>query len=325
MAYEIATVTNGNGNYAHQNFLVAVKTLAEANGWTTLRYDDTVANWEWIAVGAGLSGTEEIYIGIQCYQDVGADYYNLNLFTGVGYIAENDFYSQPGAQYVSTMAHNNAIDYWLSVNAQRIMFGLKVGTPVYMYGAVGKFLPYARPGEYPSPLFVAGMQDVNAAVRFDELDLQFPWGGYYFDTSDTRLYVRRQTGAWHRPWCYPFTNKNSTQRVLAGTASSSNSRCLVPAGNYYQMEPIIVAEQDNSSDPSNIFGELDGVFFVSGFNSGPENVIQMGGANEVDQTGMTVAQAVSAILTEGGRAFVVLQNVYRTSWRDFCCLEMKED
>ena len=71
----------------------------------------------------------------------------------------------------------------------------------------------------------------------------------------------------------------------------------------------------------NTYGELDGVYFITGFNNGVENVLQVGGT-PVDQSGLTVLQAVDAVIAAGGRAFVVLQDVYRTSWRDFIALEM---
>jgi len=80
---------------------------------------------------------------------------------------------------------------------------------------------------------------------------------------------------------------------------------------------------DSNNDPGNVFGEFDGVYFCSGFNNGVENVVQEGGSSVVDQTGLTVLQAVDAIKAVGGRAFVMLQNVYRTSWRDIIALEMK--
>ena len=57
--------------------------------------------------------------------------------------------------------------------------------------------------------------------------------------------------------------------------------------------------------------------------NGVENVAQMGGSSVIDQKGMTVKQAVDAIRAVGGRAFVVLQNVNRTTWADYIALEMK--
>ena len=78
MGYAIGTVTKGGGDDCHYQLLAAIKTLAEANGWTTLRYNAISANREWIGKSLGLSGNEEIYIGIRTYQSVAGDYYNLN-------------------------------------------------------------------------------------------------------------------------------------------------------------------------------------------------------------------------------------------------------
>lgn len=61
------------------------------------------------------------------------------------YISANSFDSQPGAIISGVPAHNQRIDYWLTVNPQHITMTLKVGTPVYESCYVGEFLPYARP------------------------------------------------------------------------------------------------------------------------------------------------------------------------------------
>lgn len=319
MGYAIGTLTKGGGDDCHYQLLGIIKTLAEANGWTTLRYVNTGADRELILKSLGLSGTEEIYVGFKTYQNVGADYYNLNCGTFIGYVSGNTFEAQPNGIYSGCPAHNNAITYFITANAQRIAAGLKVGTPVYEHFYVGKMFAYARPGEYPSPLVNASMFSGAEAKRFSDTDQQFPYGGYYFG-GVSNLRLRSSVGYWYQQWCYPFTNKNSTNAALAGPQGSN---CLVPAGNSYQLEPIILCEINTGIAPSNIWGELDGVYFCSGFNNSVENVVQMGGSSTVDQTGMTVLQAVDAIRAVSGRAFVMLQNVYRTTWRDFVALEMK--
>ena len=79
---------------------------------------------------------------------------------------------------------------------------------------------------------------------------------------------------------------------------------MVPAGDHYQLEPVIMYESRADANPKNLWGELDGVYFCSGFNNATENVMQIGGTH-VDQTGMGVKQAVDAIRAAGGRAFVL--------------------
>ena len=320
MGYAIGTVRKGGGDDCHYQILGIIKTLAEANGWTTLRYVNTGSDRELILKGVGLSGAEEIFVGFKTYQSSGGDYYNLNCGVFNGYISGNSFETQPGAQLVGVPAHNNAITYFITANAQRIVGCFKVGTPVYEHFYVGKFFPYARPGEYPSPLVCGGMLTASQAIRFDNTSQSFAYPGYYYNATNNRLYQRDQAGNWVQPSCWPFTNASGTSYALAGAQGTST---LVPADTYYQIEPIILSQQSSNNSPSNVWGEFDGVYFCSGFNNGAENVVQQGGSSTIDQTGMTVLQAVDAIRAVGGRAFVMLQNVYRTSWRDFVALEMK--
>ena len=318
MGYAIGTLAKGGGDDCHYQLLGVLKTLAEANGWTTLRYVNTGTDRELILKGVGLSGTEEIFIGWKTYQSVGADYYNLNCATFVGYVAGNTFETQPGGKYSGCPTHNNAITYFITANAQRIAFCLKVGTPVYVHCYAGKLFPYARPGEYPSPLVIASMFDGPSATRFDNTSYVFPYPGQGYSTS-CRMWLRDAAGNWNTTYCYPFSNANSSSGALAGPQGTNT---LVPSDVYYQLEPIILQQLDTTVNQSNVWGELDGVTFCSGFNNGPENVVQMGGSSTVDQTGMTVLQAVDAIRAVGGRAFVVCQNVRFTSWRDYITLEM---
>jgi hypothetical protein len=323
MAYQIGTLTKGAGDDTHYQFLAVVKALAEANGWTTLKYDTVSANREWIGKSLGLSGTEEIYIGIQCYQNSVSDYYNLAIATFVGYVPGNTFETQPGAKIAGIPAHNNALTYYLTVNAQRILFGLKVGTPVYVHGYAGKIFPYSRSGEFPAPLVVAGMFTGGAeARRYSDTNQQFPWGGAILGTGTggSAMWLRDLSGTWVQSYHYPFSNGNSRVGALFGTPGSY---CLVPAGTEYQLEPIVLYDKASGTTPANVWGEVDGVYFVSGFNNAVENVVQMGGSSVVDQTGMSVLQAVDAIIAVGGRAFVVVQNVTRTTFADYVALEMK--
>lgn len=310
MGYAIATVTGGLGDEAHYKVLAAIKTLAEANGWTTLRYVDTGADRELILNSAGLSGTEDIFIGFKTYQSVGADYYNMAVSCFTGYISDNTFETQPGARLSGTPCHNNAVTYYLTCNAQRIAGCFKVGTPVYTHFYVGKMLPYARPGEFPSPLCTGGSFDGKEARRFSDTTYTFPYYGYYGFSSSSpqnygRMYLRRADGVWAQQFHHPFTYGYTQLR---------------PAGTNYQMQAIILYNYDDAIK-GNVWGELDGVSQITGFNNGPENVLQQGGTL-VDQTGMTPLQAVQAVLAAGGRAHVVLQDVGRTGFNNFIALEM---
>jgi hypothetical protein len=315
VGYAIGTVNKDGGDDAHLKLIDEIKTLVEANGWVTQRFTTNSTYRELIVKSLGLSGTEEIYLGIKTYQDVGADYYNITVAVMTGYVSGNSFEAQPGYFARSVPAHNNSITYFLTANAQRIVGCIKVGTPVYEHFYIGKFYPYARPGEYPSPLCLAAMLGAGSTARFSEVSHRFPYHG----RTAAQLFIRSQAGAWPQPAVYPFQHASGSG---SNTLAESAGECLVPAGDYYQLEPLIMMEYHSDTNPTNVWGELDGVHFVSGFNNAVENVIQMGGAT-VDQTGMTVAQAVSAILAvPTARAFIVCQNVTQTSWRDYVAIEM---
>ena len=60
---------------AHYKLLEVVRDFVVLNGWTVLRYDDVSSNRELIVKAPGLTGTEEIFLGLRTYQNVSADYY----------------------------------------------------------------------------------------------------------------------------------------------------------------------------------------------------------------------------------------------------------
>lgn len=315
MGYAIATVDNSGGTLAYHKVLADIKALAEANGWTTQRYVDTGTNRELILQGEGLPGTEEIFVGFKAYSNVSADYYNLAAATMVGYVSGNSFEAQPGIKISGVPCHNNAVTYFITCNAQRIAGCFKVGIPVYEHFYVGKFFPHSRPGEYPAPLVAAGMLNGAAATRFSDTTHSFPYKGA--GAAPNFLHMRDQAGAWVMPRTWPWKDRTPTsESLLAGAADNVGRRCIAPLNGQYTPLRVLLY-----SPGSNDFGELDGVFMVSGFNNGTENVLQIGGT-PVDQTGMTVKEAVDAIVAASGRAFVCLQDVYRTAWRDFIALEM---
>lgn len=309
MGYAIATVTGGLGDEAHYKVLAAIKNLAEANGWTTLRYDVSGEDKELILNSSGLSGSEDIYIGFKTYQSVSADYYNLASAAFTGFITGNSFEAQPGARLSGTPCHNNAVTYFMTANAQRLVGCFKVGTPTYAHFYAGKMFPYARPGEFPAPLVVAGSFDGKEERRYSDTQYQFPYYGYAPSfqiggaSYTSRLYLRKQDGTWEQQYHNPFRNGLSQLR---------------PPEDNYQLLPIVLYAQN----PRNVWGELDGVRAVTGFNNGVENVLQQGGSL-VDQTGMTPLQAVDAIIAAGGRAYVILQDGPRNGFDNYIALEMK--
>lgn len=281
MAHQIGFVDNtGTEGLAHWQMLLLIKTFAEANGWTTLRYVNPTdgSNRELILQGTGLSGTEQIFIGFRTYHSVSADYYNMSTAVFTGYVAANAFTAQPGYVERGMCAHNQRIDYWLAVNAQRILIGMKVGTPVYEIGYAGKFFPYATPGQYPYPVVCIGTLQGVPATRYSDTSTGHTCGARGNLNSNNNGMFRNLLGAWSyftsMPWAW-------------------NPQLRRDTGGYYLGMAATI------EDGTNVWGELDGLRYVSGFNSVTENT-----------------------MTIGGVLYTVLQDVFRTDIASYFLLEM---
>lgn len=275
MPHDIGFVTAQNGKPAHYQMLQKIKDLALSSGdWVLLREDTSGENHEIILKGRGYSQQEEIFVGVRTYQNANADYYNLAVATFTGYVPSNPFDNQPSAKISGVPAHNQRIDYWLTVNPQRIACCMKVGTPVYEHFYIGKFLPYARPSQYPYPIVCAGMLNGASATRFSETSHSFAYKG-----SRANLAMRFNSGVYLNPECYPY---NSYPLV--------HERQIRDSNGIYPLMPIIL------TDSNGIYGELDGVRFISGFDNVTENTC--------------------------GNDWVVLQDVGRTGFNDYIALKM---
>ena len=285
MAYKVGYVDNtGSEGIAHWQMLLEIKALAEANGWETLRYlnpgpytDNSVVR-ELILRGKGLSGDQQIFVGFRAYQNVAADYYNLTSAGFTGYVATNAFDKQPGYYESFVPAHNRRIDYWLVANAQRVTFGLKVGTPVYLPGYAGYHYPHARPDQFPYPICVGGLGVGLAPIRFSDPALSMPYRG-----TRPGFALRFVDGSWRNVDCWPWNNTflMNTNQVR------DNNGIYVPL-------PVSL----NDAAP-NIYGTLDGIFAISGFDNATEN---------------------TAVID--GDTYVVLQDGTRNGFNDYMLLRL---
>lgn len=284
MPHKIGFVDN-TGQLAHYNMLVEIMDFAEDNGWEVLRHDTSTDNHQLILKGPGLTGLEEIYVGFRTYQNAASDYYNLLAGVFTGYVPGNSFDTQPGARLSGVPAHNNRIDYWLTLNGQRIVLAMKVGTPVYETAYIGKMLPYARPTQYPYPVVCSGMLVGAAALRFSDTSANHSFG---FKGNSARMGLRSNDN-WVNVYGYPWLNNR-----IAGTNLSLANTSLRDTGLTYHLIPIEL--HNNTTD---LWGALDGVFYISGFNNAVENT-----------------------MTIDGEDYIVIQDSFRTGPTDYCAIRL---
>jgi hypothetical protein len=185
-------------------------------------------------------------------------------------------------------AGNFAMKYWLTVNGRRLALGLQVSTS-YHAGYYGLMLPYARPSVYALPLFVGGSSN----------------GSRWSDTSDsTHCYpranqgvdghagVRDITGVWRQVATHSSGSSTSATARLAPNAMSSGALNSVIRENFDGSYPLLpLVPVITGVGP---MGELDGVFWTSGFG-----------------------QAAEATIVQNKFTHIVLQNAFRTTQGDY--------
>lgn len=235
-------------------FTVGVSTKLTAGLWETVRWSPSGA-YEVILKSTGLSGLEEIYIGFMAYHDVTSDYYNITVAAFSGYTPGNSFDTQPGYTAMSMPTHNTDIPVWISWNAQRVIVSARVNTPAYVTLYAGKFFPYAMPSQYPYPVAVGSMFAANSATRYSATTYTMPYIG-----DRATFKIRAPAGAWIQPKCYPWSqDKLSDDEYIRDT------------NGQYALVPVVMY------DSNGIYGELDGIYYVSGFNNLAENIAVIDG------------------------------------------------
>lgn len=221
--------------------------------------------------------------------------------------------------------------YWLSVNGRSIKLGVKVATSYEGFYA-GFILPYATPGQFPYPLAIGGSlvpQDNlrGAEWRYSAADYRhgvFPGPAAEFsptvDDRSATLYLRDTSGVWrffgNRPDGSNTPNgiegMNANQGGLFNPSGSvrgvwphsSNNQWTQGKrpfrevmGGGYMFVPCVLMQRSPTFE---VFGELDGVFSVSGYENAPEN---------------------TAVF--GGKTHVVLANAYRTTPHEYWALKLE--
>lgn len=119
------------------------------------------------------------------------------------------------------------------------------------------------------------MLDGVSATRFSDINHSFPYKG-----NRKNLAMRFNTGVYLQAECYPFHDYHPLTFY----------RQLRDTNGTYLLMPIIL------TDVNGVYGEFDGVRFISGFNNVTENMC--------------------------GDDWVVLQDVGRTGFNDYIALRL---
>lgn len=287
MAY-ISGVANGHQDLLNRviDFVTTHEALVtQGQNWQILQsYTDPFG---YMLKAPGLSGKEQIYLYISTYQDAKRDCYNWHIGSAQGFDATQKMTEQPKKISRNFLLWNQEIPYWLIANGQRLMVIAKIST-VYTMCYLGKFFPYATPNQYPYPVMVAG-DSVEYWARWSDTSkehstLQSP------KSSTVRFYLPNGLNE-------AVSNDNQNTAKFFPEYNALGDKHINPnQDGSYSLLPYILYLKTYGG---NVLGELDGVYWVTGHNNASENM-----------------------LTIAGETYLVVQNIHRTSWQDYCAIKL---
>lgn len=287
MAYTSGTAAN------YKDLLAIMTTFAAANGWVVLEQSATRVYLK----GTGLAGLDEIYAGVETYEDAINNRYNWNMVGSWGWRSGRAINKHPhnsGGGAVVGYFWNTAIPYWMVATGRRIIVAAKVGT-TYQMIHLGLLTPPATDAQYPYPLLIGGSGNTNAKNYSGTLG-QF-WGANGSSNSSARLHL--PSGAWATLGAQiPTSSENALTFCTLSICSNDSGAILNGLDGTYLLEPVYMAASSGASVPSN-FGVVEGLFRVSGYSNTSENIITIDGVN-----------------------YIVFQDGSRSGYGDFCAMRM---
>lgn len=298
MTVYTGTLADSGGDFANQRFVDLLKDNLVTEGWT-LEYTNSPSageDREYILSSSGESTVDDIYIGLRSYHSVGADYYNISLTYFTGYVDGSAFNVQPGYHEKGLCAHNTNLGYWVFMDLDHIRFGLDIDNQAsYEAGWLGKFTAFAPPSSYPYPVAVIGSLNGQEAVRYSTAR---DWGFVGQTPTKVCAGMRLIDGTNFEPDIWPNhcgkINPTYDQVGMAGADTDMRD-----TNGYYPLLPLILFDDQLTAGQGAIFGILQGVHYISGFNNSAGNTLVI---NTVD--------------------YVVIQNLNKNGFGDFIALEL---
>lgn len=226
-----------------------------------------------LAQGPGATpGVDEPHIGVQLYSNPTSDIFNWRVLAFDGFNPAASFVGQPGSSpALGLPLRNDTITYHFVGNGRRVIV-LATFSGVWEMAYLGLHLRRRTPGQYPYPLVAGAPLTSDALTRFSDLTHSSFWKG---DRANLRM--KSLTNTWAQPECWPWNNTGVTRR---------------DGGGGYPLCPIVL------NDSAGIYGELEGLYHVSGF-----------------------ANAAGNTATLAGEDYLVVPDVYRDGLTDFVALK----
>lgn len=254
--------------------------------------------------GPGLAGLDEIHVNISTYKNTGGDYFNWAINGSTGFNASEISSNQPGARTsdCAMLLWDSTIPYWFVANGRRFIVVAKVSTVFEsLYG--GFILPHATPAEFPYPLFLGGTHfEMDSRWSATDPAHKAFWNptrdGSSGAGASATAGLRTTGGDWQLFGNYGNqfdTTLGQIAKVWPYATWVADQRDTFNASDYVLL-PLTLHSSENEG---NVYGEIDGVFYVSGFSSASENII-----------------------TIAGEDYLVVQNTFRTAVNHYAAVKL---
>lgn len=273
----------------------------------------------------GNDNAQQIFVGMTRFADPTGDYDNIRLggftgFSGTGVA----FATQPNAvtHCIFPNLRVGSFPYWMVANGRRFAIVTRPST-VYECAYMGYLTPYASPGSWPYPLVIGGSMAFGSEPVSTSVNWRWSYTGaehcaYMLSTmgfgnlgDNYQLRMRDPAGNWQ-----PFTaagtlgSHGATVNGYTWPYSQTMDDFRPNLDGSYPLVPIILNTDKGSfngqssgimqlQDTPNIYGELDGVCAVTGHGNAAENII-----------------------TTNRIQYLVVQNVFRSTKRDYFAMKL---
>lgn len=271
---------------------------------TTANDDAQYCVWK----APGNDGASAIYVAARRINNVTGDYDNLRLNGYTAYDPGLAFTAQPGAIAAShpllPLLRVGSIPYWFVANGRRVAIVAKCST-VYVAGYLGLITPYLNPSACPYPLFIGGSLAFSGEPVVTSINWRWSYQGFEMALFPKTMVgapvgafgcrFRRIDGTWV---AFSAWRRLDSQQGNGGlwTPDKQNGSDARPGlDGSYPLIPFACSE----STPPNVWGELDGVAWVSGHANAAENTV-----------------------IQNRIPWLVVQNVFRTTKVDYMAVKL---
>ena len=261
---------------------------------------------ELILKGKGLSGTDEIFVGVRRSWSTGAAIANWELTGARGYSPGMTYNEQPVTipagrrPYLSMWSGD--IPYWISVTSRKITITIRNNT-YYSAAYLGLGIPWGSPKNQSYFLVIGGS---NGGRYPDWTTLAPDNSNYWGARADHGNYSSCQAlwrdGSWQGHLARP---SNSRGQAWSDTWTNSSSPSIWPFRGNGMREVRENLDGSVAALPVTLYpdlGELDGIYAISGYGGvQPEDIVYQ---------------------PTTGKRFVAVTNTYRNSTEDFSMMEL---